>query len=451
MKTRILGRLIVLAMLTLPGIGRSEDSAPPVESGSVQADWGIGVAVRTAPVPYVSDNDTVSSFVPMLFHEGDRWFMRGIAGGLHLTRDQPFELNAIGRLRFMDIPAEYQNTLQGDNVDFGLQLHQEQRWGWWEAELLTEDKGNWQANARIGHSQAAGRWSVSYDLTAEFASADFVSHYYALEPLTRRSADASLNVSAGLLARYDLWSDLHLIGALRYRAYGSEIKSLPTIHRSDSYEAWLGFGFFQDRGTPQFLGKPAERIVTDRSIPLRPNLRVMHAWATPSSLGEVLSGNIKSDPYNNQMTSIFYEYPLTDRLFNWPVQIMLGTGYAQHWSSAVQDQTFELAAKIHLYYTFNWPIRVRLGAAEGFSWIEEPTYMETLKMTENGYRTSKLLNFLNFTLDINAGDLLRSRRLHGVWFGVSTHHRSAIFESASQFGRISGGSDYPGFHLYWDL
>lgn len=303
----------------------------------------------------------------------------------------------------------------------------------------------------MGRTHVRDKWVVSYFLNAQFLSADFVSRYYALDALTVLEAESSFTLSPGLFARYQLWSDVHLLGSLQYHSFGSGISDLSTIDDDGAYEAWIGFGFFQDRGDPQFGGKPDDRIIEDRSMDLRPNLRVMHAWATTSSLSDILHGDIENDPFNNQLTSLFYEIPLTDELFGLPLEIMLGSGYAQHWSSEVQGSTFELMAKIHLYYTFTWPIRWRLGAAEGFSWIEEPTYIEVLKLEEKGYRPSQLMNYLDFSLDLNVGDLFRSEELEGMWFGVSIHHRSSIFESASQFGRISGGSNYPGFHLQWDL
>lgn len=425
----------------------------PVETepASTQADWGIAAAVRTAAIPYASENDTVSSFVPMLFYEGDRWFWRGIGGGAHLWSDGGAELNAIGRLRFVDLPAEYQNTLQGDDVDFGLQYHRDYDWGWWEVEALTEDKGNWHANARIGRTHVTPKWVTSYSLDAQFVSSDFVTRYYALEPLTGIDAGDAFTISPRLFARYHVWSDLHLVGSLQYHAYSSEIRDLDPIDRSGSWEAWLGFGFFQDKGSPQFGGKPEDRIILERHMDLRPNLRVMHGWGTTSSLAKIIRGNIEDDPYNNQLTSLFYEIPLTDRFFGLPFQIMLGTGYAQHWSSEVQDPTFEVMAKIHFYYTFTWPIRWRFGAAEGFSWIEEPSYIEVISLEPKGYRPAQLMNYLDFSIDLNVGDLFRAEKLEGMWFGVTIHHRSSIFESASQFGRISGGSNYPGFHLQWDI
>ena len=96
---------------------------------------------------------------------------------------------------------------------------------------------------------------------------------------------------------------------------------------------------------------------------------------------------------------------------------------------------------------FGW----RIGAAEGLSWIEEVTYIENENMESKGYRPSQLMNYLDFTLDVNLGDLFRSSSLENAWLGFSIHHRSSIFESASQFGRIKGGSNYPSLYIQWDL
>jgi len=441
--------LALVLPLQLPYLLSAEEALP--EPRQTQADWGIAAMVRTANIPYASQNDTVSSFVPMLFDEGERFFMRGIGGGMHVLEDEAFELNVIGRLRFVDLPNEYQNVLQGDTVDFGLQFHQPLGKFWWEAELLTEDKGNWHANARIGRSHATERWVVSYSLDLQYGSDSFISRYYALEPLTGLDANSSIVFSPAITARYQLVSDLHLVGSLRYNAFGSEIRGLETIDESGTFEAWLGFGFFQNRDQPTFGGKIQYEDLHERGIDLAPNIRVSHGWATPSNLGSILGGEMENDPYNNQLSSIFYHHPLTDRLLGLPIDIFFGTGLAWHWSSEVQDSTFELVGKIHLYYTFTWPIRWRVGAAEGFSWIEEVTYIEGEDMEEKGYRPSQLMNYLDFTLDVNLGDLFRSSALENTWLGLSIHHRSSIFESASQFGRIKGGSNYPSIYLQWDL
>lgn len=52
------------------------------------------------------------------------------------------------------------------------------------------------------------------------------------------------------------------------------------------------------------------------------------------------------------------------------------------------------------------------------------------------------LDQIDFSLDVNLGDLIQVPALKYTWLGCSIHHRSAIFESASQFGRIKGSNNY---------
>lgn len=48
---------------------------------------------------------------------------------------------------------------------------------------------------------------------------------------------------------------------------------------------------------------------------MSPYIRLAHGWGTPSNIDEIIRGNTEKDPYDNQMTSLFYGYPLTDELF----------------------------------------------------------------------------------------------------------------------------------------
>ena len=84
-----------------PGLSAAEKIA---RVRSVQADWGIAAAVRTATIPFTGSNQSVSSFVPMMFFEGEDFFLRGTSGGAHLWKDEDEEVNALARLRFFDIP-----------------------------------------------------------------------------------------------------------------------------------------------------------------------------------------------------------------------------------------------------------------------------------------------------------------------------------------------------------
>ena len=98
-------------------------------------------------------------------------------------------------------------------------------------------------------------------------------------------------------------------------------------------------------------------------------------------------------------------------------------------------------------------------ATVGGSWIamapplygDDVTYNEASEMARKEYKPSRLLNYLDFSLDLNAGTLFNRPAWRHVWVGYSIHHRSAIFEKASQYGRIKGGSNYNTLYLQFDF
>ena len=83
--------------------------------------WGIGALVRNAQIPFDTEADNVTSFVPMMFYQGETFFIRGVDGGAHLYERGDWQINAMARMRFFDIPAEFQNQVQGDTIDLGIQ------------------------------------------------------------------------------------------------------------------------------------------------------------------------------------------------------------------------------------------------------------------------------------------------------------------------------------------
>ena len=191
-----------------------------------------------------------------------------------------------------------------------------------------------------------------------------------------------------------------------------------------------------------------EEIEVRKKLGITPYVRIAHGWATPSNLNDIITGNTEKDPYNNQLTSLFYGYPLTDKLFGLPLDFYLTPGFVYHHSSEVQSTTQEYVLAIKAYYTFPLPWEVRFGFAEGISYIDEVSYIEQTEMDEKGYRSSNLLNYLDFSLDLHLGDVF-GEKLDQIWLGYSIHYRSAIFQSSSCFGRIKGGSNYNSVYLHW--
>ncbi len=403
--------------------------------------WGVGALFRNAEIPFATEADNVSSFVPMMFYQGDTFYIRGTEGGAHLYQNKDWQFNAMARMRFFDIPAEYQNEVQGDTVDLGFQARKNfSENSFLDIEIFSDLKGNPYANLTKQWYFQHNSWEFMPRVSARYKSAAFNSRYYALQDLTEDKIGAGIEFNATVETRYHVASNFYLLGSVGATALDKNAYNAEAIDQRWQSEAYLGFAFFND------ISKPKKSDLTNQGY-----LRIAHGWATPSNIGDILAGDTVKDEYNNQLTSVFYGLPLTDELFSLPIGIYLTPGFVWHWNSEVQNSEQEYVLGIKAYYTINWPLRWRLGVAEGLSYASNVTYIEASEMERKGYRPSELMNYLDFSLDVNLGDLFRVSSLSDTWLGYSIHHRSAIFESASQFGRIKGGSNYNTVYLQFDF
>lgn len=403
--------------------------------------WGIGVLIRNAEIPFDTVADNVTSFVPMMFYQGETFFIRGIEGGAHLYQKKDWQVNAIARMRFFDIPAEFQNQVQGDTVDLGVQWRKDTSPNnSLDVELFSDLEGNPYGNVASSWYFQHNSWEFMPKISARYKSASFNSRYFALEQQTQQRIGAGVELNANIETRYHVASNFYLLGSVGATVLDNNAYRADIVEQRWQSELYLGFAFFND------ITKAKKTTLNNHGY-----LRVAHGWATPSNIGDILAGDTVKDEYNNQLTSVFYGLPLTDELFSLPLKLFLTTGFVWHQTSEVQDSEQEYVLAIKAYYTIPWPVRWRIGLAEGLSYVSNVTYIERTEMEEKGYRPSELMNYIDFSVDINLGDIFKVKALKETWLGYGIHHRSSIFESASQFGRIKGGSNYNTVYLQFDF
>lgn len=411
-----------------------------------EQEWGIAGVVRSATIPYSNKNqdDYVNSFVPMLFYQGDTFYLDGLEGGAEVY-DNP-ELNykvfALMRSRFVDIPSDIQNEAGGDSADFGFKVQSPLNTYWdIEAELMSDSEYNLHSNLIFSGDFDIGNWQLEPELTFRLKSESFNSKYYAFKEVTGESIDAGLDISAFVKAKYHVASNFYLLGGVGATYLDSSAYNANVVEDRWQGELYAGIAFFNDKSKPK-----------RESLSLSPYLRVAHGWATTSDMGDILFRfDSERDENKGTLSSVFYGYPLTDELFGLDLDIYVTPGIVHHWQTDAQGASSEYVVAIKAYYTLDWPTKWRIGVAEGLSYIDRVTYMEAKSMEDKGYKPSNLLNYLDISYDVNLGDLFNKRDWDNMWLGYSLHHRSAIFESSSQFSRIKGGSNYNTVYLQVDF
>jgi len=429
-----LGFLLLFLLALYSALASAENES--AEPSYPEETWGIGLGVRFADIPYVAQDQTVADLIPLLFFENEKFFIRGLEGGIKLHTDDDWQVNALTRYRFFDVPREVQNQIRGDAWDFGFQFKKSLGGNWKaRAELLTNRAHRPYANVGIETffgDDYAGLWPY---VGLRLKPGAFNDTYYGLDV---EHLGSGVDFVANVEGRYHLTGNLYLIGRLGGYYLDRRARQSSLIKDEFSWEAFTGIAFFND---------PDRKRKT--SLSNGAYWRVAYGVASTSSVGEILTGNSEKDPFNNKLTSIFYGHPLTDDLFGLPIDLYLTPGLVYHHNSEVQDEFFEYVIAIKAYYTVRLPVRLRFGFAEGMSYASQISYVERTELEQKGYRPSKLLNYLDFSLDFNVGDLFGTPSARRLWFGYSLHHRSGIFETNSQFGRIKGGSNYNTLYLQW--
>lgn len=397
--------------------------------------WGVGATYRTSTIPYSSLDGTSGEFIPLLFFENDYIFLNGLESGFKLAESEDWRFSAIIRIHFVDIPKEYQDSIKTNVNDVGLQIqYKMEDKQFIDLEVMHDIHGRFFSNVRYSNHFENGSLEYKPYAQLQWNSSKYNSYYYGLD---NESLSSGMDAIVGVDAKYHVISNLYLLAKLQSRILGTEARKSNYIDDNTYNEIYLGFGFFNDKSKKK-----------KEDLNMSPYLRVAHGWGTLSNLNDIMTGNTEKDIYNNQFTSFFYGYPLADEFFSLPVEIYLTPGLVYHHSSDVQNSTKEYVLAVKAYYTFPLPWKVRFGIAEGISYINRVTYIEETDLNEKGYKPSKMLNFLDLSLDLNLGDIF-GEKLDQWWLGYSIHHRSAAFESSSRFGNIKGGSNYNSAYIQW--
>lgn len=405
----------------------SEDSQP---------SWGVFMGLRTSSIPFAAEDSVVTDIFPNFYYEGERFFLRGLEGGIKFWKGDRKGLDVIGRYRFFDIPRNYQNEIRGDAFDMGFQAY----WMWsedtrFEAEILNDMRGNFHVAARLTTDLRGERWLLTPEVEVRFKTSGFNTRNYGFEAF---NLDAGTEIWAGISGRYRVWDHLHLQGSLKAGLLDGAARDSPIVDDDFSWEAYLGFGFrdFNEEGEAR---KPNAKSYW----------RIAQGRGTSSSLGKIINGEVARENVDVDMTSLFYGHPLADTLFGLPIETYLTPGVVYHYHSSVQNSAVELVLGVKLYHTLPLPWRVRIGVAEGISYTDKVTYYERKNMEQKDVNPSRLLNYLDVSVDLNLGDVIKSETFEDLWLGYGIHHRSGIFGSSSAFGRISGGSNFPSVYLQW--
>ena len=167
------------------------------------------------------------------------------------------------------------------------------------------------------------------------------------------------------------------------------------------------------------------------------SVRFAYGKASQNDLGDIISGNLGSHPNDLKVYALDGGYLLRESEI---LPLYIKSSFSYFDEDGVSD-LYEATLYLKLYYHIPYLHKVlRFGFGEGVSYTSKYLQCEYLEAQEKEDKNSKILNYIDISLDIDVGRLVGSKTFYGTYVGYALKHRSGIFGLINNVKK--GGSNY---------
>ena len=430
----------------------ANDADPLTEILSAPGSAGLGMVTRMGRSPY-RGGGTNFDLLPLYLYEGDRFFLHASRAGVKLSSgpDERIDLFIDQRLEGFPIdrlpPALAGLSARQASIDLGLSYQYRQPWGVLQAQIFHDIGNTYKGNEfRLGYTYdwRSGPLMLRPSISVNVRDARLNNYYYGVktsEVLADRPAyspDAGVNTSVGLYGSYDISERWRLLAGVSATVLGSKVKESPIVQNRVLPSVYVGAAY--DFGGHQ-------RDWAKESSPTYFKLLYGRATEDGCHLVKIITARcFQVDTLNpTSITGIQVGKPFIQNLNGWPLDIVGYAGLVHHNERGLQANGVQADLFMKAFYAgFPWSDRVktRLGLGIGLSLAQRVSYVEAVSQAATGQPASRLLNYLDPTLDISLGNLIGSYALRNTYIGFGVSHRSGIFGASRLLGNVNGGSNY---------
>lgn len=413
---------------------------------------GLGFISRIEDSPYKEAGNR-RDLLPLYLYEGERFFLNADRAGFKLVNDDAQRLDVFLGRRLEGFPEDdIPESLEGmearnTTVDLGFAYRRTLPWGTLRASVMHDVGGvNHGSELRAGYSYdwRGDRWLLRPDLSVAWRDSKLNNYYYGVradEATDERPAyepGSGVNVSLGLYGSYAIFENWRLLGGVSVTQLDSSVRDSPIIR--DGLQPAVFVGAVYDFGTPLTRWD-------DEDSPLLVKVFYGRASGEGCHMARIMTLRCTSLDHENptSVTGVHVGRPFLERVNGWPVDFNGYVGLLFRDENGLQANSWQVDAYMKaFYYGFPWSRRVntRIGMGFGISYSNHVPWTEVTSQARRERPTSKLLNYLDPTIDVNVGDIFRSERWRQTYFGLGISHRSGIFASSRLLGSVNGGSNY---------
>ncbi len=415
----------------------------------VPGSAGLGAMQRIQSSPYKGAS-TSFDLVPLYLYEGERVFLHASRVGVKLVDEPSYRFDVLLDYRYEGYPYDATPEVlvgmpkRNPSIDLGFAYRYRSSWGKLDAELL-HDTGNSShgTEMRVGYSYdwQSGRLHLRPNLTLSRRSGNLNNYYYGVEQRFARPSrpaylpGAGTDWSLGMYAYYDLTQRWRLLAGVSATLMDKKVRNSPLVEDRVQTTALVGAAY--DFGSHKGYADPGKPL----------HVKLMGGLATDCNLINTMTLRCASTN-TAERTRIFgveLGRPLIERVNGWPLDFVGYVGVLNHDERGFQPDGLQLNASVKVYYYgFPWSssVRTRIGMGAGVSVAQRVPRIEQQDQERRGRETSKLLNYLDPSIDISVGDVIGVKKWSETYVGVGVSHRSGIFGASQILGNINGGSNY---------
>lgn len=173
------------------------------------------------------------------------------------------------------------------------------------------------------------------------------------------------------------------------------------------------------------------------------SIRLGGGFADSNDLGEILLGDWSRYPKDTSVVNLDGGWCFVENMSDLPLDWYLKGGVSYFDENGYADDILEVTLYVKVYWKIDFlQNRVRLGLGEGLSLADDVPIVEIDDARKGDGTldpTSKFLNYLDISADLDLGRLLQVESLRDLYLGYTLKHRSGIF---GVFNRVHGGSNY---------
>ncbi len=279
-------------------------------------------------------------------------------------------------------------------------------------------------------------------VTAAWRDAKLNNYYYGVQAGEATAdrpayqAKSGFNWEFGALAAYRFAARWQLLAGIGATQWSSGVRNSPVVEDGLQPYAMLGlmYGF-----------KPDQASEWDRR-PLI--LRLGYGASSDCDLLPIVTLQCTTVHTQDPTSTVQIDVGqvLVRRVNDWALDIAGFIGLLKHEERGLQPDFWQINAYFKPIYSFKpWlgdRLRMRLGLGMGISYASRIPFTEQRDQALRDRDTSKLLLYLDPTLDLSIGNLLRAPKLRETYAGIGVSHRSGIFGASRLFNSVNGGSNY---------